>query len=296
MTVPSRGLWTACFSASKWSDPSQLSETDRTFSKGGRRTQTGSWTVVSSQHSIFVDECGYNMWASRSQGRARQGERAYRQVCGQRGRNMTVALAISPINGLVFHSPSSVGRMPRGSVNTWPKQGWTSTLTSTSYSFTMEPRHIAVLTSWVLTRSSKCCHLTACFSISSNRRSARWKRPSRQIFLVQRSKSAWITEMKQEIEGSLWEFTAPSCSSKHWNKTSPNAAGKCAQWYRFMQTYFPQSKDNNWSTKLKTCYVVENIFSRNEFDKGTIVYMTAWMIVMCAKMVVQGCYCMPLHV
>ena len=26
------------------------------------------------------------------------------EVCGQRGRNVTVALAISPINGLVFHS------------------------------------------------------------------------------------------------------------------------------------------------------------------------------------------------
>ena len=30
--------------------------------------------------------------------------RAYRQVCGQRGRNVTVALAVSPVNGLVFHS------------------------------------------------------------------------------------------------------------------------------------------------------------------------------------------------
>ena len=56
------------------------------------------------QHSVFVDECGYNIWTSRSQGRARQGERAYKQVCGQRRRNVMVALAISPINGLVFHS------------------------------------------------------------------------------------------------------------------------------------------------------------------------------------------------
>ncbi|XP_068727927.1 uncharacterized protein [Montipora capricornis] len=30
--------------------------------------------------------------------------RAYHQVCGQRGRNVTVALAISPTSGLVFHS------------------------------------------------------------------------------------------------------------------------------------------------------------------------------------------------
>ncbi|XP_067017988.1 uncharacterized protein [Acropora muricata] len=55
-------------------------------------------------HSIFVDECGYNMRTARSHGRARLGMRAYRQVCSQRGRNVTVALAISPTNGLVFHS------------------------------------------------------------------------------------------------------------------------------------------------------------------------------------------------
>ena len=45
-----------------------------------------------------------NLWTARSHGRARLGERAHRQVCGQRGRNVTVALAISPTNGLVFHS------------------------------------------------------------------------------------------------------------------------------------------------------------------------------------------------
>ena len=55
-------------------------------------------------HTVFVDECGYNIWTARSQGRAIRGERAYRQVCGQRGRNLTVALAISAIAGLVFHS------------------------------------------------------------------------------------------------------------------------------------------------------------------------------------------------
>ena len=31
-------------------------------------------------------------------------ERAYQQVSGQQGRNVTVALGISPTNGLVFHS------------------------------------------------------------------------------------------------------------------------------------------------------------------------------------------------
>ena len=56
------------------------------------------------RHNVFVDECGYNIWTTRSYGRARQGERAYRQVCGQRGRNLTVTMVISPINGLVFFS------------------------------------------------------------------------------------------------------------------------------------------------------------------------------------------------
>lgn len=51
-------------------------------------------------HTIFVEECGYNIWTTRCHGRARMGERAY----FQRGRNVTVALAISPTNGLVFHS------------------------------------------------------------------------------------------------------------------------------------------------------------------------------------------------
>ena len=55
-------------------------------------------------HTVFVDGCGYNIWTARSQGRAIRGERAYRQVCGQRGRNLTVALAISRTGGLVFHS------------------------------------------------------------------------------------------------------------------------------------------------------------------------------------------------
>ena len=32
-------------------------------------------------HRIFVDEYGYNVWTARRHGRARTGERAYRQVC-----------------------------------------------------------------------------------------------------------------------------------------------------------------------------------------------------------------------
>ena len=62
------------------------------------------------RHCVFVDECGYNIWTVRTHGRARQGERAYRQVCGKGGRNLTVTMAILPINGLVF-SYAFVGGM-----------------------------------------------------------------------------------------------------------------------------------------------------------------------------------------
>ena len=34
-------------------------------------------------HSIFVDECGFNIWTTKSHGQARMGEKAYGQVCGQ---------------------------------------------------------------------------------------------------------------------------------------------------------------------------------------------------------------------
>ena len=58
------------------------------------------------RHCVLVDECGYNIWTARSHNGARQGERerGNRQVCGQRGRKLTVTMAISPINGLVFSS------------------------------------------------------------------------------------------------------------------------------------------------------------------------------------------------
>lgn len=68
-------------------------------------------------HCIFIDECGYNIWTARSYGRATQGERAYRQVCGQRGRNVTCILAVSPRTGLVHHSAEIGGMNAQGFAN-----------------------------------------------------------------------------------------------------------------------------------------------------------------------------------
>ena len=59
---------------------------------------------------FFIDECSYNIWTARNHGMERQGMRAYRQVCDQREWDMTVALAVSPVNGLMFHS-ADIGGM-----------------------------------------------------------------------------------------------------------------------------------------------------------------------------------------
>ena len=68
-------------------------------------------------HSIFVDECGYNIWTARSHGRARLGERAYRQVCGQQGRNVTVALAISTTN--TYRTARFIGTITAAKCGQW---------------------------------------------------------------------------------------------------------------------------------------------------------------------------------
>ena len=81
-----------------------------------KQVEDGNWfmghTVLNDTDTIdndTIDECGYNTWTARSQGQALRGERAYRQVCVQRGRNLTVALAISPTSALVFHSATLGG-------------------------------------------------------------------------------------------------------------------------------------------------------------------------------------------
>ena len=70
-----------------------------------KRHDYANWFMAQAivSHTVFVDEWTY-IWTARSQCSAIRGERAYRQVCGQRGRNLTVAVAISRTAGLVFHS------------------------------------------------------------------------------------------------------------------------------------------------------------------------------------------------
>ena len=57
---------------------------------------------------MFIDECGFNTWTERSQGKALRGDGAYRQVSGQKGRNINIILAVSSTFALVHHS-SQIG-------------------------------------------------------------------------------------------------------------------------------------------------------------------------------------------
>lgn len=58
-------------------------------------------------HCVFVGECNFNIWTIKT----RVGQRAYRQVCGQRGRgNVTITLAVSHLKGLVHHT-AQIGGM-----------------------------------------------------------------------------------------------------------------------------------------------------------------------------------------
>ena len=70
-----------------------------------RRHEYANWFLEEANlhHPMFVDECGFNIWTARNHGRSERGDRAYRQVCGQKGRNVTICLAISPVFGLVHH-------------------------------------------------------------------------------------------------------------------------------------------------------------------------------------------------
>ncbi|CAB3996352.1 Cyclin-dependent kinase-like 2 [Paramuricea clavata] len=111
-------------------------------------------------HPVFIDECGFNIWTARSQGRARVGECAYHQVCGRKGRNITICLAVSQVFGLVHHT-IQMGGMTRESFTEF-LAGTATTLMKMklNISFSMEHQHIADLTSQETTYICVYCHHT----------------------------------------------------------------------------------------------------------------------------------------
>lgn len=74
------------------------------------RQEFADWMMASMQKNfVYIDEFGINIWTRRSQGRSIRGERAIRVVHGQRGKNLTTILAISPRWGLVHWTTLSGG-------------------------------------------------------------------------------------------------------------------------------------------------------------------------------------------
>ena len=69
------------------------------------RREYAEWFMVESNRleCIFLDEFGINIWTRRTQGRAHRGQRAVRVVHGQRGRNFTAIIAVSPRYGLCHY-------------------------------------------------------------------------------------------------------------------------------------------------------------------------------------------------
>ena len=68
------------------------------------RHEYANWLLQEANihHPVFIDECGFK--PARTQERARVEECAYRQLCGQKGRNITVFLAVSQVFCLKHHT------------------------------------------------------------------------------------------------------------------------------------------------------------------------------------------------
>ena len=169
------------------------------------------------RHCVFVDECGYNIWTARSHGRARQGERAYRQVCGQRGRNLTVTMAISPINGLVFSS-AAVGGMNAERFNNFLAQARMNLDPDKSVIFVYDGA-LAHKNPTILAQKTELKML-----------------PSYSPFLNILEQA--ISSLKAAIKADI---SRPEQLLEALNTNiDPVTAAKCAQRFRFMQTYLPR--------------------------------------------------------
>lgn len=73
------------------------------------RMEYAQWYLQEGQNrtSVFIDETGFNVWTRRNYGRAIRGQRAFRTKAAQRGRNLTIIMAITS-EGLV-HFEFNVG-------------------------------------------------------------------------------------------------------------------------------------------------------------------------------------------
>ena len=234
---------------------------------------------------VFVDECAYNIWTSRSQGRASQGERAYRQVCGQRGQgNVKIALAISPVDGLVFHS-AIIGGMNAERFSDFLAQARSNLHPDEEVVFIYDgapahrrPNHPGANTELkTLPPCSPFLNVVEqAISALEVAITAYVSRPEVQELMNNRNEArdrgvalgVYRTQLLLEaVEQSVATITAD----------------KCAQWYRLMQTYLPRCLNGEvigglWTDRETQIFYTENTFLRNEFWKGAIDCITALVI------------------
>ena len=147
-----------------------------------RRNEYAHWFLEETNlnHTVFIDECGFSIWTLRSQWRSQQGNRAYRQVCGQKGKNITICLAISPLFGLIYHK-IQLGGMTGALFNEF--------LENTNEHLDEHETHYLI---------------TLHFWIQLSKLSVAWKRVSRLTSHVLCSRIRWMTEMRHEMLKFPW--------------------------------------------------------------------------------------------
>ena len=196
-------------------------------------------------HSVFIDECGYNIWTARTHGRARRGERAYRQVCGERGRNVTVTRAISPTNGLVFHS-TCIGGMNAQRFDDFLAQTRLNLDPDEHVIFIYDgaPAHNNPAIPGPNTELKKLPPYSPFLNIVEQAISslkaaikADISRPEIQEQMNNREEAR-----RQGI--ALGNYRTQLLQQDLQQNIGTITAAKCGQWYRFMQTYLPRCLNN----------------------------------------------------
>ena len=207
------------------------------------RIDYANWFMANDalNHYVFVDECRYNIWTARSHGQAGKGEKSYRQVCRQRGRNVTVTVAVSPINGLVFHS-AIVGVMNAQRFSEFLRQarqrlnpdenvvfiydGAPAHLNLDSPSANTELKMLPAHSSFLNIMEQVESALTAAIKADVSR-------PE-----VQAQMNAQDEARRQGI--ALGEYRQQLLLMICLRNIGTITAHKCSQWYRFMQAYLPR--------------------------------------------------------
>ena len=182
-----------------------------------------------------------NIWTARSHGRARVGERAYRQVLGQRGRNVTITLAVSPTVGLV-HYTVQIGGMNARLFNEFLVQarGQLNPEKPVYMIYDGAPAHCNADNPAANTELKMLPAYSPFLNIVEQAVSAlkaaikaEISRPAVQQQLHDRKEA--------RLQGiALGEYRQQILLRVGRRSTNTITLAKCVQWFRFMQTYIPR--------------------------------------------------------